>query len=71
MSREIAWENSLLDKIDALMDQGLTQAQAVSVALSEQIEPDYDYDEEQVDELCAYSTPQQPLNCYRKVGHKE
>lgn len=41
MSREIAWENSLLDTVDALMDQGLTQDQAVSVVLSEQIEPDY------------------------------
>ena len=41
MSREIGWENSLLDKIDALMDKGLTETQAVSVVVADEIEPDY------------------------------
>ena len=44
MSRELAWENSLLDKVDALMDKGLTETQAVSVAVADEIEPDYDED---------------------------
>ena len=42
MSRETAHENSLLDKIDALMEEGLSESQAVSVAVAEEIEPDYD-----------------------------
>ena len=44
-SRELAWENSLLNKIDSLMEEGLSESQAVSVAVSEEIEP-CDYDEE-------------------------
>jgi len=42
MSRELAHENSLLDKIDALMEEGLSESAAVSVAVAEEIEPDYD-----------------------------
>ena len=42
MSRELAWENSLLNKIDALMEEGLSESQAVSVAVADEIEPDYD-----------------------------
>lgn len=46
-SRELAWENSLLDKIDALMEKGLSESAAVPVAVSEEIEPcDYDYNED-------------------------
>jgi uncharacterized protein YoaH (UPF0181 family) len=45
MSRETAHENSLLDKIDALMEEGLSESQAVSVAVAEEIEP-CDYDED-------------------------
>tara|TARA_Y100000592_G_C5402810_1_gene284020 strand:+ start:44 stop:208 length:165 start_codon:yes stop_codon:yes gene_type:complete len=44
-SRELAWENSLLNKIDALMEEGLSESAAVSVALAEEIEP-CDYDED-------------------------
>lgn len=44
-SRETAHENSLLDKIDALMEEGLSESVAVSVASAEEIEP-CDYDED-------------------------
>ena len=44
MSREIAHENSLLNKVDALMEEGLSESAAVAVAVAEEIEPDYDED---------------------------